>query len=435
MCWASPLWAALPPADAQGRELPSLAPLLEEITPAVVNIATYTHRRTQNPLLQDPFFRRFFNVPEPRQRRSSSAGSGVIIDAERGWVITNHHVIDHADEIEVSLTDGRQLSARLLGADPEVDLALLEVSADNLSALPLADSDQLRVGDFVIAIGNPFGLGQTVTTGIVSALGRTGLGIEGYENFIQTDASINPGNSGGALVNLKGELVGVNTAIIAPGGGNVGIGFAIPANMASAITPHLAREGQVRRGRLGILMQNLSPDLAEAFGLGSDQGGVLINQVVPGSAAEQAGLRAGDVILAIDGRPVADPAVLRTRLGMLAVGDTLQLELLRDGTPLSLTARMGSPYGARAQGTRLSPYLDGAELAETLERSTVMVAGVEPGSLAARGGLRPGDRILAANRIAVETLAALARAASAGRGGLLLLIERQGETLYLALSG
>lgn len=264
--WVHSVSAALP-EQVNGQPLPTLAPMVKQVTPAVVNISTRSQiRLQQNPLFNDPFFRHFFGQqPQRPQNRTQSLGSGVVIDAQKGLVITNHHVIDRADEITVTLRDGRELQATLLGSDPEADVALLEVPAVGLSDLPLANSDSLQVGDFVVAIGNPFGLGQTVTSGIVSAMGRSGLGIEGYEDFIQTDASINPGNSGGALVNLRGELVGMNTAILAPGGGgNVGIGFAIPSNMLKQIVDHLLLHGEVRRGVLGVVTQDLTPDLAQA---------------------------------------------------------------------------------------------------------------------------------------------------------------------------
>src|SRR5690606_15540101 len=250
--------------DGDGRPLPSLAPVLKQVTPAVVNISTFTTRSVQqNPLLNDPVFRHFFRIPPgaqmPQQRRTQSAGSGVIIDIANGTVVTNHHVVDGADEINVGLQDGRTLKAKLVGSDPDVDIAVLKIEPKNLTALTLTNGDTAEVGDFVIAIGNPFGLGQTVTTGVVSALGRTGLGIEGYENFIQTDASINPGNSGGALVNLRGELIGINTAIIAPGGGNVGIGFAIPSSMVRNSVDQILKHGEVKRGQLGVVIQDLVP--------------------------------------------------------------------------------------------------------------------------------------------------------------------------------
>src|SRR5690625_927487 len=272
---ASPL-----PAAVEGEELPTLAPMLERVQPTVVNIATSGRARVQeNPLFQDPSFRRFFDLPQqPRERRTSSLGSGVIVDADNGYILTNHHVIQRADEITVTLNDGREIEATVVGSDPETDLAVIQVEADGLSAIEIADSEQVRVGDFVIAIGNPFGLGQTVTSGIVSALGRTGLIPEGYEDFIQTDASINPGNSGGPLVNLRGELVGINTAILSPAGGNVGIGFAIPTRMASNVMQQLIEHGEVRRGMLGVSVQDLTPELAEAFDITTTTRGVIITE-------------------------------------------------------------------------------------------------------------------------------------------------------------
>ncbi len=427
--------AALPLADAEGRELPSLSPLLKQITPAVVNISTFTTHRIRNPLLEDPFFRRFFNLPQQqRQRRTQSAGSGVIIDAEKGLVITNHHVIENADEIHISLIDERQFQATLIGSDPAVDLALLKVNADNLTELPLADSEQMEVGDFVIAIGNPFGLGQTVTTGIVSALGRTGLGIEGLENFIQTDASINPGNSGGALVNLRGELIGINTAIIAPGGGNVGIGFAIPSSMARSITQHLERDGEVKRGLLGIVMQDLSPDLAEAFDLKPGQGGVLITQVLAGSAADLAGIKAGDIVLAVNGRRVKQTAQLRSQLGILSVGETVRLQLLRDGRQLSISTRMQAVSSGPKDGGQYHRQLAGALLMDREDGKGVMVSEIEPNSRAAYAGLRKDDRIVSVNRVPVDNLQQFEQLTSGAYRRLLLLIDRGGSALYLALS-
>jgi serine protease Do/serine protease DegQ len=290
--------AALPQAT-QNQELPSLAPMLDNVTPAVVNIATEGRvQMKQNPLFNDPFFRRFFNVPrgqQPLERKTQSLGSGVIVDSERGLVLTNNHVIANAVEITVTLRDGRQLKAEVVGTDPETDVAVIKIPSENLVDIQPSDSDALRVGDFVVAIGNPFGLGQTVTSGIVSALSRSGLGIEGYEDFIQTDASINPGNSGGALVNLRGELVGINTAIFSQSGGNIGIGFAIPINLALQITEQLLEKGEVDRGFIGIQAQDLNPDLAEAFGM-KHQRGAIVNSVFPDSPAENAGLRPGDVI-------------------------------------------------------------------------------------------------------------------------------------------
>ncbi len=427
--------AALPLSDSQGQPLPTLAPLLKGVTPAVVNISTFTYRRASNPLLEDPFFRRFFNLPPPQQprqqRQSQSAGSGVIIDAKQGWVVTNHHVIAAADEIHIGLTDGRNLQATLIGSDPDADLALLKVDAQQLIAVPMANSDQLQVGDFVVAIGNPFGLGQTVTTGIVSALGRTGLGIEGYENFIQTDASINPGNSGGALINLAGELVGINTAIIAPGGGNVGIGFAIPSNMTQAIIQQLATTGEVRRGRLGVVIQDLSTELADAFGLQPHESGVLVSEVAANSAADNAGVLAGDVVLKVNGEVVKNTAELRAKLGVWLIGKSLTFDLLRDNARFQKVVVLDLPGQGLTEGQRYNPNLAGAQLTE--DHNRVLLKSIQPDSPAARTGLRPGDRILSVNRIQIRSLEEFAAAAQQRRSTLLLLIDRGGNALYLAL--
>ena len=424
----------LPVSDSQGQPLPTLAPLLKTVTPAVVNISTLTYRRSNNPLLEDPFFRRFFNLPpqQPRQQRQTqSAGSGVIIDAKQGLVVTNHHVIEAADEIHIGLTDGRNLQAKLIGSDPDADLALLKVEAKQLSAIPMANSDLLQVGDFVVAIGNPFGLGQTVTTGIVSALGRTGLSIEGYENFIQTDASINPGNSGGALINLRGELVGINTAIIAPGGGNVGIGFAIPSNMTQAIIGQLATSGEVRRGKLGVVIQDLSSELADAFGLQPDESGVLVSEVAANSAADRAGIRAGDVVLKVNGDVVKNTAELRAKLGVWLIGKSLTFDLLRNNVRFEKVVDLDQPGQGLTDGQRYNPNLAGAVLTE--ERDRVKLKSIEPDSPAALTGLRPGDRILSVNRIQIRSLDEFAAAAEQPRSTLLLLIDRGGNALYLAL--
>src|SRR5689334_22309391 len=296
--------AGIPPVTVDGK-VPTLAPLLEQVTPAVVNIAVLSRSpERDNPMLQDPFFRRFFGLPE-QSRPQISAGSGVIVDARSGFVLTNHHVVKDAEQISVTLKDGRRLQGKLVGSDAATDIALLKVEGDNLKSLPLGDSDALRVGDYVMAIGNPFGLGQTVTSGIVSALGRTGLNIEGYEDFIQTDASINPGNSGGALVSLRGELIGINTAIIGPSGGNVGIGFAIPSNMARSVMAQLVKFGEVRRGRIGLTTQDLTAELAKSLAVPPTLlRGAVVVEVVKGSPADKAGLRAGDVITAVNGRAV-----------------------------------------------------------------------------------------------------------------------------------
>jgi len=311
--------AGLPPY-AEGQPLPTLAPMLERSMPAVVNISTSTNILvSDNPLMQDPVFRQFFNIPnQQQQQQKNSLGSGVIIDSHQGLVLTNNHVIDKADKITVTLNDGRQLAAKLIGTDPEADVAVIQIDAENLTMLPIADSSRLKVGDFVVAIGNPFGLGQTVTSGIVSALGRSGLGIEGYEDFIQTDASINPGNSGGALVNLRGELVGMNTAILAPNGGNVGIGFAIPSNMIMTIKESLVKHGEVRRGLLGVTTQDLTPELVKAFNLENKQGAA-ISRIESNSPAAKAGLEPGDIIVAANGRPIKSSHDIRNIVGLMQI--------------------------------------------------------------------------------------------------------------------
>jgi len=434
-----PLQAALPTYDSQGQQMPSLAPMLEQTVPGVVNVFTRTTVAVrQSPLLSDPFFRRFFNVPEqPQERTQQSLGSGVVVDAKNGYIITNHHVIDGADEISVNLSDGRTMKAQLIGSDPETDIAVLKVGEDHLAALTMSDSDHLRVGDFVVAIGNPFGLGQTVTSGIVSALGRSGLGIEGYEDFIQTDASINPGNSGGALVNLSGELVGINTAILSKSGGNVGIGFAIPINMVREIMAQLVEHGAVQRGSLGAQAQDLTPELATAFGIESNRGAV-ITQVTSGSPADKAGLKAGDVITRINDRPVQDASDVRNRVGLLRIGEHVAMQILRDGKERKLNAVVEESEMVSIEGEKLHPRLGGAVLANVSEETVkgrvqgVVVADVAPGSAAMRAGLRKGDVIAQANRQMVSDINSLG-AAVKGSDALLLNIQRRGGALFLLL--
>ncbi|MEC7970900.1 MAG: Do family serine endopeptidase, partial [Pseudomonadota bacterium] len=347
--------------------LPSLADMLERTNPAVVNIATRTTVVERNRLLADPFFRRFFNIPESRRRyrRTQSAGSGVVVDADLGYIVTNNHVVDGADEISVGLSDGRTLEAELVGRDPQVDLALLKVSAENLVAIEFADSAALRVGDFVVAIGNPFGLNQTVTSGIVSALGRSGLGIEGYEDFIQTDAPINPGNSGGALVDLRGELVGINTAIYAPSGGNVGIGFAIPANMAAAIIDELVENGEVNRGYVGAVVQPLNRELAKAFDVLPADGapaGVVIVDVQPASSAEKAGLAPGDVIVQMGDKKITSVADFENQAAVMFIGDRLDIVFVRQGQQQTLTLEIFADTQEQVAGQRITPQLSGVAL-------------------------------------------------------------------------
>lgn len=328
--------AAAPPPGAV-----TIAPMLEQVTPAVVNISVLQQApQMNNPLLRDPFFRRFFNIPDmPQARPQASAGSGVIVDARRGLIVTNHHVVANAQAITVTLKDRRRLKAELVGSDAATDVAVLRVQADRLTELRWGDADKARVGDFVVAIGNPFGIGQTVTSGIISALGRSGLKIEGYEDFIQTDASINPGNSGGALVSFTGELLGINTAIIGPAGGSVGIGFAVPSTIARAVMNQLVEHGEVRRGRLGVAIQDLTPDIAESLNL-DDVEGALIAGVENGGPAERAGLRPGDVVVAVDGRPVRSGTDLRNQIGLVRLGSTVKLDVVRGGKQQSVAVRV-----------------------------------------------------------------------------------------------
>lgn len=426
---------AVLPMAVDGQPLPSLAPVLKKVTPSVVNVYTQTRVRVRSPLLDDPIFRRFFNVPDtPRERVSQSLGSGVIVDADKGYVLTNYHVIAQADEITVGLKDGRSLQAELIGIDPDTDLAVIQIAPENLTALPLADTDELQVGDFVVAVGNPFGLGQTVTSGIVSALGRTGLrGLE-YQNFIQTDASINPGNSGGALINLRGELVGINSAIFTPSGGNVGIGFAIPASMAKYVMDQLIRFGEVRRGTLGLFVQDLTAELAGAFAMEAHEG-ALVAEIAAGSAAAEAGLQAGDVIVRIADQRVDNAQDFYNEEGGLALGESLQLEYFREGKSrqVALTIR---PVPEVA-GAELDRRFKGAKFTEQNIRSRqesisgVLLEELDPRSRLAGEGLAEGDIITAVNRQRVHNLIDFAAILENSSGSILLQIRRRGRA-YIA---
>ena len=412
------------PVDARG--LPTLAPLVTQVTPAVVNVSVITRAPMEdNPLFRDPFFRRFFNLPEKQQRQEQSAGSGVIVDAARGFVLTNNHVIKDAEQILVTLKDRRQFPAKLVGTDPGTDIAVLQISAPGLAALRIGDSDILQVGDYVLAIGNPFGIGQTVTSGIVSALGRSGLSVEGYEDFIQTDASINPGNSGGALVNLRGELIGINTAIIGPAGGNVGIGFAVPSVMARAVMEQIVRYGEVRRGRLGIEMADVPAEAQRKLRLPSLDGALVAN-VQAGSPAERAGLREGDVVTTLNGRSIRSSAELRARLGLTPVGDEVELGIIREDGAQRIRTRIAPPQASDSSGAQAVAQLPGLQvveiergspLAQRLRGGGLVVTAVDAGSRALQAGFRPGDIIYAINRRRVQTLAefqGLLRAAERG---------------------
>jgi serine protease Do/serine protease DegQ len=430
--------AAAPSQAEVASPMPSLAPMVRRVSPAVVNIATRGTVREQaqhNPLLDDPFFRRFFENPPdsaPRERQFQSAGSGVIIDAKNGYIVTNNHVVENASEITVTLLDNRTFSAKVLGTDEGSDLALLQAKEPNLVEIGIADSGQLEVGDYVVAIGNPFGLQHTVTAGIVSALGRSGINPDGYEDFIQTDASINPGNSGGALVNLRGELVGINSAILSRSGGNIGIGFAISSNMVRSVTDQLIRYGEVRRGVLGINIYDVTPDIAKEYGLG-EASGALVAGVAPGSAAEKAGVRTGDVVSAVDAHVIRNAAELRRTIGMLRVGDKVDLSLLRDGKPLKVTALIAERGAVEPGGAGgIHRNLEGAELADAAAGGGVTVKSVQEGSPAAQAGLRANDLIVGVGRVPVTSLKAF-REASRGASLLLLNVRRGSQILLIPI--
>jgi Do/DeqQ family serine protease len=436
--------AALPTAVGE-TPMPSLAPMVKKVSPAVVNIATrgtIRERPPQNPLLEDPFFRRFFDIPDmPRERQFQSAGSGVIFDAKSGYIVTNAHVVDNATEITVTLQDGRDLTAQVVGSDVPSDVAVLKVAPDNLIQIALGDSGRLEVGDFVVAIGNPFGLQHTVTSGIVSGLGRSGINQDGYEDFIQTDASINPGNSGGALVNLRGELVGINSAILSRSGGNIGIGFAIPVNMAHSIMDQLLKYGSVKRGLLGVNIYSLTPDMAKSLNLQNTQG-VLVSQVNEGSAADKAGIKAGDVITSINGQSIKSNSELRNAIGLSRVGEKLDVALIRDRKAVHVTAIIsevpttGAAITGKAGGgpgadtVNIHPGLAGAALADAPDGG-VQVKSIDPRSAAEQAKLRTGDRIEAANNKPVANLAELRDVAKRGGSGTLVLTIRRGNAVLL----
>lgn len=428
--------AALPLSTPESGELPSLANMLERVNPAVVNIQTYATVAQRNPLLDDPFFRRFFNVPRgsaPQTRRTQSAGSGVVVDARKGFIVTNNHVIERADEITVQLADGRVLQAELIGRDAQVDLAVLKVDPETLAQIEFADSEALRVGDFVVAIGNPFGLTQTVTSGIVSALGRSGLGIEGYEDFIQTDAPINPGNSGGALVDLRGDLVGINTAIYAPAGGNVGIGFAIPANMVRAIMSELIEKGEVRRGVLGVTVQAMNPELARAFDV-DRRDGVVVVEVEPESPADKAGLTAGDIITQIGTREIQTLSDFHSQAAVMFIGDEVEFSLIRDGRKRALDIEIAESTQQKVFGRRVDPRLSGVEFENFWNpnepggmSSGVLATFVDLQSKAYGYGLRAGDVVVGANRRSIRDIGELREAILVDQRQLVLRVYRNGR--------
>ncbi|PNL56605.1 PDZ domain-containing protein [Providencia stuartii] len=435
--------AALPatlPATAQSQNMPSLAPMLEKVLPAVVNIHV-SGTRVQNQQIPEEL--KFFfgpNIPSQQQsvRPFEGLGSGVIIDAQQGYILTNNHVIDGADKIQIQLNDGREIDVKLIGKDAQTDIALLKITnakdIKNLTAVSMADSDKLRVGDFAVAVGNPFGLGQTATSGIISALGRSGLNLEGLENFIQTDASINRGNSGGALVNLNGELIGINTAILAPGGGNIGIGFAIPSNMAKNLSEQLIKHGEVKRGILGIKGTEMNSDIAKAFNIDA-QRGAFVSEVLPKSSAAKAGIKSGDVLVSVDGKRINSFAELRAKIGTSQIGKEITIGLIRSGKPMDVKVVLENNEGEATKAEKLSESLLGATLSNATVNNTkgVQIDNVTPKSPAAAVGLVKGDLIYGVNDVRVETIEQFRKVIDAKPPVLAMKVLRGGETLYLLM--
>lgn len=415
------------PQSVKGEPVTSLAPLVEEASPAVVNIRV-SHTITRRNPFADDAFRRFFGLPDTPggAREVASAGSGVIVDAARGYILTNHHVVGDADTIQISLMDGSVHDAEIVGSDPAFDIAVIKVDAEGLTEMPIGDSARVRVGDFVIAIGNPFGLGHTVTSGIISALGRTGISRDGYEDFIQTDASINPGNSGGALVNMQGELIGINSAIISRSGGNVGIGFAVPTEIASSIMKQILDFGEIRRGLLGVNIQTIDADAAQALGNDTEHG-ALITRIQSKSAAENAGLQVGDIIVEVNEKKVDSAAQLRNRIGLLRSGAQIQITYIRNNEILSTRAELGPAQSQMILGEDIHPGLAGSvfAVASTSDRGGIEIGEVQDGSPAAQRGLRTGDLITHVNRIKVQDLQGLREVAS--RYDILFLSVRRGD--------
>jgi serine protease Do/serine protease DegQ len=437
----TPAFAGTLPVAVDGQKLPSLAPMLAKVSPAVVNISSTSHKRVAvNPFFSDPFMRQFFGlpvVPPSRELVQQSLGSGVILDAAKGYILTNNHVISGADDIKVTLTDGKSYKAKVIGTDPQTDLAVIQIQAPDLVALPLADSSKLRVGDFVVAIGDPFGLGQSATSGIISGLQRQDLRQSGVQNYIQTDASINPGNSGGALVNLAGQLVGINSMIYSPSGASAGLGFAIPSDLAAKVMKQLIAHGKVERGSLGVDAQDLTPRVAAALGIKATQG-ALITDVLPGSPAAAAGLKPGDLVTSVDGQPVTDAQDLRNAQGLAPVGSTLVLDVDRNGHSLKLDAKLTAISG-EANGASLDARLAGATFSDAGSSGDdndiegVSVSDVATGSRAARNGLRSGDLVVGVNNVATPDLSALRHVFALHPRDLWLTLVRQGQLVQIRM--
>ena len=424
--------------------VPSLAPMLEDVTPAVVNIYTISETEETTQQIDDPFLRKFFNIPgqqKSKKKNRAGLGSGVIINSKKGYIITNNHVIAKAKDIKVKLQDGREFKATLVGSDPASDVAVIKISPDKLHAIKFSDSDKLRVGDFVVAIGNPFGIGQTVTSGIVSALGRSGLGIEAYENFIQTDASINPGNSGGALVNLKGELIGINTAIIGSrgGSGSVGIGLAIPVNMALDITKQLIEYGKVRRGYLGVSAQDLTNDLSKAFGIKTNKGAI-ITQVLKDSPADLAGISIGDVVIKINNENVQNASAMRNKIGLLKLNSIITMEINRKGKIITTEVQITEPKISKNDSIKINSRLQGIIFSEILENmpeygkiNGIKITKMRKDSVAFSAGIRPNDIILSINNIPVQKIQDLEIVAGKNDSEIVVHVQRKNRTAFILL--
>jgi len=455
--------AAETASSSSSQPLPSLAPMLETVMPSVVSINVEGSTTVRTPRMPQQF-QQFFGDNSPfcqdgspfqgspmcqeggpegkgyggadsQQQKFRALGSGVVIDAAKGYVVTNNHVVDNATKIQVQLSDGRKYDAKVIGKDPRSDIALIQLKeAKNLTAIKLADSDNLRVGDYTVAIGNPYGLGETVTSGIVSALGRSGLNVENYENFIQTDAAINRGNSGGALVNLNGELIGINTAILAPDGGNIGIGFAIPSNMVKNLTSQMVEFGQVKRGELGIMGTELNSELAKAMKVDA-QRGAFVSQVLPKSSAAQAGIKAGDVIVSINNKPISSFSALRAEVGSLPVGTKMELGLIRDGKPLKVNVALQQSAAAKVDSGTIYNGIEGADLSNFDAKGVkgVKVDSVKAGSAAARVGLKKDDVILGVNQQPVANLGELRKILDTKPSVLALNIQRGDASIYLLM--
>ena len=446
-------------SSATAQQMPSLAPMLEKVMPSVVSINVEGSTTVNTPRMPRNF-QQFFGDNSPfcqdgspfqsspfcqgggagddsqgggQQQKFMALGSGVIIDAAKGYVVTNNHVVDNASSIKVQLSDGRKFDAKVVGKDPRSDIALIQIQdPKNLTAIKIADSDALRVGDYTVAIGNPFGLGETVTSGIVSALGRSGLNAENYENFIQTDAAINRGNSGGALVNLNGELIGINTAILAPDGGNIGIGFAIPSNMVKNLTAQMVQYGQVKRGELGILGTELNSELAKAMKVDA-QRGAFVSQVMPNSSAAKAGIKAGDVITSLNGKPISSFAALRAEVGSMPIGSKVTLGLLRDGKAVNVSLELQQSSQNQVDSSTIFSGIEGAEMNNKGADKGVVVNNVKANSPAARIGLKKGDVIMGANQQPVKNIAELRKILDSKPSVLALNIQRGDTSIYLLM--